>query len=124
LADSLQRGIAAVSLCSNPALITAILNDQGEEFVFAQQVVGLGAEGDILIGFSTSGNSKNIINAFITARAKQIRTIGITGHSGGELKNYCDILINVPEIRTAWIQELHLPVYHAVCRMVEKELFD
>ncbi|KAF0237089.1 MAG: D-sedoheptulose 7-phosphate, partial [Prolixibacteraceae bacterium] len=98
-------------------------NDIGGEMIFAQQVTGLGNKGDILIGLSTTGNSQNVIDAMIVAKAKGLTTIGFTGESGGKMKEWCDILINVPETRTAYVQELHLPVYHAICMMVEKEIF-
>ena len=122
LAFALQHGRPAISLSAHHALVTAILNDIGGEFIFAQQVVGYGSKGDVLIGLSTSGESTDVINAFIVARAKGIKTIGMTGSSGGELIKYCDISIKVPEDRTARVQELHLPIYHAVCQMVEIEI--
>ncbi len=123
LADKLQQGLPAISLTVHTALITAISNDIDGEMIFAQQVIGLGKEGDILIGLSTSGNSANVIDAMIVAKAKKMKTIGFTGETGGKMKEFCDILLNVPEKRTAFVQELHLPVYHTICMMVEKELF-
>lgn len=123
LAKKLQQGLPAISLTVHSALITAIANDIGGELIFAQQVTGLGNEGDVLIGLSTSGNSQNVINAMIVAKAKGITTIGMTGETGGKMREWCDILINVPEKRTAYVQELHLPVYHAICMMVELEIF-
>ncbi len=123
LAEKLQQGLPAVSLTVHNALITAIANDIHGDVIFAQQVTGLGNKGDILLGLSTSGNSKNVIDALIVAKAKGMITIGLTGETGGKMKDFCDILINVPEKRTAYVQELHLPVYHAICMMVEKELF-
>ena len=123
LAEKLQQGLPAISLTAHNALITAITNDIGGEMIFAQQVTGLGNKGDILIGLSTTGNSQNVIDAMIVAKAKGLTTIGFTGESGGKMKEWCDILINVPETRTAYVQELHLPVYHAICMMVEKEIF-
>ena len=123
LAEKLQQGLPAISLTAHNALITAITNDIGGEMIFAQQVTGLGNKGDILIGLSTTGNSQNVIDAMIVAKAKGLTTIGFTGESGGKMKEWCDILINVPETRTVYVQELHLPVYHAICMMVEKEIF-
>ena len=123
LAEKLQQGLPAISLTVHQSLITAIANDIHGDVIYAQQVVGWGNKGDILIGFSTSGNSKNVIDALIVARAKGLITIGLTGETGGKMKDWCDILINVPETRTAYVQELHLPVYHAICMMVEKEIF-
>ena len=123
LANKLQQGLSAVSLTVHNALITAIANDINADVIFAQQVTGLGNKGDILIGLSTSGNSKNVIDAFIVAKAKGLITIGLTGETGGKMKDFCDVLINVPEKRTAYVQELHLPVYHAICMMIENEMF-
>ena len=123
LANKLQQGLPAVSLTVHNALITAIANDINADVIFAQQVTGLGNKGDILIGISTSGNSKNVIDAFIVAKAKGLITIGLTGETGGKMKDFCDVLINVPEKRTAYVQELHLPVYHAICMMIENEMF-
>lgn len=123
LAEKLQQGLPAISLTAHNALITAIANDINGDVIFAQQVTGLGNKGDVIIGLSTSGNSKNVIDAFIVAKAKGLITIGLTGETGGKMKEWSDILINVPEKRTAFVQELHLPVYHVLCMMIEKELF-
>ncbi|CAK7037603.1 Phosphoheptose isomerase [anaerobic digester metagenome] len=123
LAENLQQGLPTVSLTVHNALITAISNDISADMIFAQQVVGLGEKGDVLIGLSTSGNAKNVIDAFIVAKAKGLKTIGMTGESGGKLKEFCDVLINVPETRTAYVQELHLSVYHAICMRIEDEIF-
>lgn len=123
LAEKLQHGLPAISLTVHQSLITAIANDIHGDVIYAQQVIGWGNPGDILIGLSTSGNSKNIVDAMITAKAKGLFTIGLTGETGGKMKDWCDILINVPETRTAYVQELHLPVYHAICMMIEKEIF-
>lgn len=123
LAENLQQGLPAISLSEHTSLITAISNDLGGELIFAQQVVGYGNPGDVLLALSTSGNAGNVVNALITAKAKGMKTIGLTGEAGGQMKALCDVLINVPEKRTAWVQELHLPVYHALCMIVEKELF-
>ena len=101
LATKLQQGLPAVSLTVHNALITAIANDINGDVIFAQQVTGLGKEGDILIGMSTSGNSKNVIDAMIVAKAKGLKTIAFTGETGGKMKDWCDILLNVPEKRTA-----------------------
>ncbi len=124
LAEKLQQGLPAVSLTVHNALITAIANDIHGDMIFAQQVTGLGNKGDVLIGLSTSGNSQNVVDAFIVAKAKGMKTIGMTGESGGKMKDLCDVLINVPEKRTAYVQELHLPVYHVICMMVENKLFN
>ena len=123
LAKKLQQGLPAISLSEQTSLITAIVNDLGGEFIFAQQVVGYGNPGDVLLALSTSGNAQNVIDALMVAKAKGLKTIGMTGDSGGKLKEFCDVFINVPETRTAYVQELHLPIYHALCMIVEKEIF-
>lgn len=123
LGDKLNHALPAISLPSNTALATAISNDTGPSLIFAQQVIGYGNEGDILIGLSTSGNSANIIDACITAKALNMNVIGITGQTGGKMKQYCDLLINVPETRTAWVQELCLPVMHTICLIVEDHFY-
>jgi len=123
LAEKLEHALPAISLASNTALSTAISNDIDPSLVFAQQVIGYGNEGDLLIGISTSGNSQNVVDACITARALNLNIIGITGETGGKMKHHCDILINVPETRTARVQELHLPVLHAVCLIVENHFY-
>lgn len=123
LSEKLQQGLPAISLTAHAALISAVANDIDADVVFAQQVTGYGNSGDILIGMSTSGNSQNVIDALIVAKAKGLITIGLTGGAGGRMKEICDILINVPETRTAFVQELHLPVYHTLCMMVEDHFF-
>ncbi|MCG6189320.1 D-sedoheptulose-7-phosphate isomerase [Maribellus maritimus] len=124
LALKLQQGLPAVSLTVHNALITAVANDINGDLIFAQQITGLGNEGDILIGLSTSGNSQNVVDAFLVAKAKGLKTIGFTGDTGGKLKELSDVLLNVPERRTAYVQELHLPVYHAICMMIEDKVFN
>ena len=123
LSKNLQQGLPAISLSAHSALITAVANDIEADLIFAQQVAGYGNTGDVLIGISTSGNSQNIIDAIITAKAKGLVVIGLTGETGGKMKQFCDILITVPEIRTAFVQELFLPVYHTICLIVESTIF-
>jgi D-sedoheptulose 7-phosphate isomerase len=123
LAEKLQQGLPAISLTAHGALITAVANDIDADLIFAQQVAGYGQSGDVLIGISSSGNSQNVVDAIITARAKGLVVIGITGETGGRMKPFCDILINVPGMRTAHIQELQLPVYHALCLITENHFF-
>ncbi len=123
LAEKLQGGLPAISLTSQTSLTTAISNDMDSGLVYAQQVIGYGQRNDVLIAISTSGNSENIINACITARAMYMHVIGLTGRSGGKLRELCDILINVPEERTALVQELHLPVLHALASVTENYFF-
>ncbi len=124
LAEKLQQGLPAISLTAHSALITAVANDTDASLIFAQQVVGYGNVGDVLIAISTSGNSQNVIDALITAKAKGLTVIGLTGETGGRMKPFCDVLINVSGRRTAYVQELHLPVYHTLCGMVENHFFE
>ena len=123
LAEKLQQGLSAISLTAHNSLITAVANDTDADLIFAQQIIGYGQRGDVLIGISTSGNSKNVIDAVITAKAMGMVVIGLTGETGGKIKPFCDILINVPERRTSFIQELHLPVYHTLCMTLENSFF-
>ena len=119
----LQGTIPAISLISQTSLLSAISNDNGSEGVFAQQVYGYGVKGDVLIGISTSGNSKNIVEAFKVARAMGIYTVCLTGSLKSSLSSISNISIMVPEDKTYRIQELHLPVYHCLCAMVEAHYF-
>ena len=123
LGNKLEHSLPAISLPANTALTTAISNDINPSLIFAQQIIGYGEEGDILLGISTSGNSQNIVDACITAKALNLNVIGITGKTGGKMKQFCDLLVNVPETRTAWVQELHLPVLHAICLKVENHFY-
>jgi D-sedoheptulose 7-phosphate isomerase len=123
LAEKLQHALPAISLTAHSALITAVANDTDADLIFAQQVVGYGNPGDVIIGISSSGNSQNVIDALITAKAKRMTVIGLTGETGGKMMSHCDILINVQGRRTAFVQELHLPVYHVLCLMVEHHFF-
>ncbi len=124
LAEKLQHGFPVISLSAHTALITAVANDIDPDLIFAQQVGVFGKKGDVLLAISTSGNSKNIIDAIITACAKEITVIGMTGETGGEMVAKCDILLNVPGTRTSSVQELHLPLYHALCMIIENHFFD
>ena len=124
LANNLQRGIPTISLVSQSSLISAFTNDVTHDMVFAQQVFGYGVEGDVLIGISTSGHSRNVVNACKVAKAFGIRTIGMTGENGGELPGICDVTIRVPASDTFRVQEYHLPVYHVLCAMLESVLFE
>jgi D-sedoheptulose 7-phosphate isomerase len=123
IAAKLQYGLPALALSAHSGLVTAIVNDTDATLIYAQQVIAYGKPGDLLIGLTTSGNAANVINAAITARATGMKVLGMTGATGGRLKQFCDVLINVPEKRTAWVQELHLPVYHALCLIVENHFF-
>ena len=123
LSEKLQQGLPAISLAAHHALMTAVANDTDAVLVFAQQVIGYGKPGDVLIGISSSGNSQNVIDAMITAKATGMVVIALTGETGGKMKSFCDVLINVQGNRTAFVQELHLPVYHTLCQMVEHSFF-
>ena len=123
LATKLQYGLAALSLVSHSALITATANDQDGQLIFAQQVWGIGHAGDVLLAISTSGNSQNVLLASKVARAKNILVVGLTGASGGRLAEICDIAIKVPSDQVAEIQEMHLPIYHYICASVEAHFF-
>ena len=123
LAVNLERGLMTIPLVSHEALYTAYINDVDGEGVFAQQIMNYGRSGDAFLGISTSGNSQNIINATILAHALDIKTIGLTGEGGGELGAFADIMVRVPEKETYLIQELHLPIYHCWCLMLEKHFF-
>ena len=123
LAKNLERGLMAIPLVAHEALTTAYINDVDGLGVFAQQLYGFGRPGDVFLGISTSGNSKNVMSATVVARALGIKVIGLTGQTGGELASVADVAIRVPESRTYKIQELHLPVYHALCLMLEDRFF-
>lgn len=121
--NTLQGALPAISLVSHSALITAFANDVAPDMIYAQQVYGYGNTNDVLIGLSTSGNSKNVINAIKVAGAFGVKTIGMTGKDGGGMKGLCDVIIMVPSSETYRIQEYHLPVYHTLCAMLEAEFF-
>lgn len=123
LARSLQGGLMAIALTGHAGLSTAFANDVNGDMTFAQQVCGYGRAGDVFLAISTSGNSRNIDYAVTTAKAKGISVIGLTGKNGGILGKRADVAIIVPESETFKIQELHLPVYHALCLMLEEHFF-
>lgn len=120
LADKLQGSLPVIALTNNTALMTASLNDVDGNVMFAQQLNGYGKEGDVFLGISTSGNSKDIVYPTVVAKAKGLMTVALTGKDGGKLKGIADICIVVPEQETFKIQELHLPVYHALCLEIEE----
>ncbi|MGG3468191.1 SIS domain-containing protein [Neobacillus pocheonensis] len=124
LGNHLQGALPAISLVSHSALMTAFANDVAPDMVFAQQVYGYGKAGDVFIGFSTSGNSKNINHAVKVAKALGLVTIGFTGKNGGALKELCDVTISVPFESTPDIQERHLPIYHTLCLLLEEAFFE
>jgi D-sedoheptulose 7-phosphate isomerase len=123
LAESLQGALPAIALDGHPALSTAYMNDCEPLLCFAQQVNGYGKAGDVFLGISTSGNSKNILYAAATAHAKGMKVIGLTGAKDSKLMQMSDVCIKVPQTETYMIQELHLPVYHCLCLMLEDEFF-
>lgn len=123
LANNLQGALPSIAVTGHVGLSTAYLNDCNPLLSFAQQVNGFGREGDVFLGISTSGNSENILYALVTAKAKGMKTIGLSGRDGGKMKAFCDEIIIVPEKETFKIQELHLPVYHALCLMLEERFF-
>lgn len=123
LSDNLQGALPAIALDGHFALSTAYMNDCEPLLCFAQQVNGYGKKEDVFLGISTSGNSKNILYAAVTARAKGIKVIGMTGAKKSQLEQMSDVCIKVPQTETYMIQELHLPVYHCLCLMLEDEFF-
>lgn len=123
LAENLQGALPAIALDGHPALSTAYMNDCEPLLCFAQQVNGYGKEGDVFLGISTSGNSKNVLYAATTAHAKDMKVIGLTGAKNSKLEQMSNVCIKVPQTETYMIQELHLPVYHCLCLMLEDEFF-
>ena len=121
--ENLQGTLPAISMVNQVALNTAFANDQSPDLSFAQQLLGMGDEGDVLLGISTSGNSTNVIYAVQMAKVKGVKSIVLTGKKGGRLKPLADICICVPDDETFRIQELHLPVYHMLCIAAENEFF-
>ena len=123
LAENLQGTLTAIPLVSHSALSTAYINDVDGLGVFAQQLFGFGQKGDAFLAISTSGNSENVLRAAVVARAMDIKIIGLTGKKGGKLAEIADETIRVPETETFKIQELHLPIYHCLCLMLEERFF-
>ena len=123
LLNKLQGGLPAIAIPSITALNSAFCNDVDPELIYAQPLMSLARENDILIGISTSGNSKNVFGAVKVAKALGIKVIGLTGKTGGKLKDTADICIRAPETETFKIQELHLPIYHYLCAAVEEHFF-
>ncbi len=123
LAKNLECGLIAIPLVAHEALSTAYINDVDGLGVFAQQLFDFGRSGDVFLGISTSGNSKNVMSATVVARALGIKVIGLTGANGGELAEVATVVVKVPQTETYMIQELHLPVYHCWCLMLEDRFF-
>lgn len=124
LSESLQEGLPAIALNNHAALNTAFSNDVDANMIYAQQVCVYGMPGDVFLGISTSGNAKNVDYAVTVAKAKGIKVIGLTGKDGGKLGHRADAAIIVPETETFKIQELHLPIYHALCLLLEEHFFE
>ena len=124
LREKLQGAIPAISLSAHASLMTATINDNDADMVFAQQVYGYAKTDDLLIAISTSGNSKNVVNAVKVAKALDINVVALTGETGGMLKNLADVTICAPTTDTYKIQEYHLPIYHYLCAKVEEEIFE
>lgn len=120
----LQGALPAISLPSQSAILSAFINDVDPEMMYAQLVYGYAKENDLVIGLSTSGNSKNVVNAIETAKALGVKTLAMTGEKDSRLSELSDVTIKVPETETFKIQELHLPVYHYLCASVEKHFFE
>jgi D-sedoheptulose 7-phosphate isomerase len=118
-----RPGIPSIALSSNTSILTAIANDYSFDLIFSKQIEALGIEGDIFFGISTSGNSKNIVEALNVAKRKKIITVGFTGQSGGEMEELCDYCIKVPSTETPRIQESHIMIGHIICSIVENDLF-
>lgn len=123
LSNNLEGTLRAIPLVAHEAMSTAYINDVDGYGVFAQQLFGFADQGDVFIGISTSGNSKNIINAAVVAKAMGLKVIGLTGQGGGRLSELADVTVKVPETETYKIQELHLPIYHCWCMMLEDYFF-
>jgi D-sedoheptulose 7-phosphate isomerase len=123
LVPLLQPGLPVISLSCHASLNTAVINDIDGTIAFSQQVYGYGREGDVFLGISTSGNAKNVLYAAATAKAKKMKVIAFTGSTGGALRRFADVSIMAPETETYKIQELHLPIYHCLCLMLEEHFF-
>ncbi|MDR0383253.1 MAG: SIS domain-containing protein [Spirochaetaceae bacterium] len=123
IAQNLQCGLPAINLANHSALITASINDIDGKIIYAQQVYAYGTAGDAFLGISTSGNSENVCLAMLTAKARGLKTIALTGVSGGRAAKIADVAIKAPETETYKAQELHLPVYHCICLMLEERFF-
>lgn len=118
-----RKALPAEALHCNTSYLTAVGNDYSYDVIYARLIEGIGHEGDVLVGLSTSGNSKNILRAFETARAKKMITIGFTGATGGQMKALSDYLVNVPSTDTPRIQESHIMAGHIICQLVEEQIF-
>lgn len=123
LANNLEGGLPAVALSSHPSLSSAFINDKNPLMCYAQQLSVMGKKGDVLMVLSTSGNAQNCLYAVLTAKAMGIKTVLLAGKTGGKIKTLADVSIVVPANETYLVQELHLPIYHCLCAMLEEEYF-
>ena len=123
LAKKLECGLPAIALTTHEALSTAYMNDSDALGVFAQQLFGFGRKDDVFLGITTSGNSENVVKAAVVAKAMGIKVVGLTGVKGGRIADLADVTVKVPETETYMVQELHLPVYHCLCLMLEEKFF-
>lgn len=123
LAEHLQGALPAITLTGHSSLTTAFMNDSLPELIFAQQVNGYGKPNDVFLGISTSGNSRNVLFAAVAAKSRGMKVLGLTGYHPCRLAQLADVCIQVPETETYRIQELHLPVYHCLCMMLEEHFF-
>ena len=123
LREGLQGALPAISLTSQTGLLTAFINDVDPDMMYAQLTYGYAKENDLIIGLSTSGNSKNVVNAAKVAKAIGAKAMALTGKKESKLSEICDVCIKVPETETYKIQELHLPVYHYLCAQIEEDMF-
>ncbi len=119
-----RDALPAEALHVNTSYLTAVANDYSYDVIYARLIKGIGQKGDVLIGLSTSGNSQNILEAFKTAKQKEMLTIGFTGETGGKMKAFSDFLLNVPSTDTPRIQESHILLGHIICQLVEKRYFE
>lgn len=119
LAENLQGGLPAINLGAHSALMTAVVNDMGGEYIYAQQVAAYGREGDVLLGISTSGNAADVLHAGLVAKAKGMKTIGLTGRTGGKMEEQFDQMLHADSTVTEEIQDIHSAIYHAICAAVE-----
>jgi D-sedoheptulose 7-phosphate isomerase len=118
-----RPGLPALALTTDTSILTAVSNDFGFDRIFTRQLKALGNAGDIFIALSTSGNSSNLVDALTVCRERKIRTIGLTGASGGKMNELCDICIKVPSDETPRIQEVHILIGHIICSIVEEKIF-
>ena len=119
MAENLQGGLAAINLGAHAALMTAVVNDMGGEYIYAQQVAAYGREGDVFLGISTSGNAADVLHAGMVAKAKGMTTIGLTGKTGGKMEAQFDLVLHADSTVTEEIQDQHSTIYHAICAAVE-----